>query len=86
MFQLWAVGEGVAYPTFGLTSLLDEASASLPPGVDQTYAVPLFPSVRDAALVLAELLGVAARHADPALDTPLREFVTARLDKASLPT
>lgn len=32
VLQLWAVGEGVDYPSFGLTSLLDGPNASLPDG------------------------------------------------------
>ena len=38
VFQLWAAGLGVPYPSFGLTSLLDEPSPSLPPGIEDTYA------------------------------------------------
>lgn len=32
------VGGGVPYPVFGLTSLLEHASAKLPDGIEATYA------------------------------------------------
>jgi hypothetical protein len=79
IFQLWAAGGGVPYPSFGLTSLLDEPLPSLPPGIPATYAVPLFPDVLAAALATARLLGEAGAHAQSGLDTPLREYVTNRL-------
>ena len=43
VLQLWAVGQGVAYPAFGLTSLLDDADAGLPPGIEATYRHPIAP-------------------------------------------
>jgi len=79
VFQLWAVGERVDYPSFGLTSLLDSESASLPPDVEGTYPTAGPASVAAAAHALAELLRIAGRHADPALDTPLAEYVGAHL-------
>ncbi|GIJ45554.1 hypothetical protein Val02_24400 [Virgisporangium aliadipatigenens] len=75
--QLWAVGEGIDYPAFGLTSLLDFAAP--PPGIAATYAPPTANAVRAAALASAELLHRAGLHARPGLDTPLREWVTRRL-------
>lgn len=79
MFRLWAAGEGVDYPSFGLTSLLDTTSATLPPGVEATYPTVATSAVAAAADALAQLLHAAGRHADPALDTPLAEYVMARL-------
>jgi hypothetical protein len=75
--QLWAVGEGVDFPVFGLTSLLDFAAP--PPGIAATYAMPTGDAVRTAALAAAELLHRAGLHARPGLDTPLRGWVTPRL-------
>jgi hypothetical protein len=79
MFQLWAAGERVDYPVFGLTSLLDHSRARLPLAIEETYVVAQAEDVLAAALRLAEMLPAAARHADSNLDTPLREFVTTRL-------
>jgi hypothetical protein len=82
VFQLWACGCGVPYPAFGLTSLLDEPSPSLPPGISATYGVPGYESVKAAALATAAVLAAAAEHAQPGLDTPLRAYVTSRLHTA----
>jgi hypothetical protein len=83
VFQLWAAGERVDYPGFGLTSLLDAESATLPPEVNRTYPAIGPASVAAAACALARLLRIAGRHADPALDTPLSDYVTAKLAAAS---
>ena len=63
IFQLWAVGGGVAYPAFGLTSLLDEPEPVLPPGIEDTYALPERGSVVAAARSSAELLHRAGARA-----------------------
>jgi hypothetical protein len=70
---------GRGHPGFGLTSLLDATGAALPPGVETTY-----PTVTvGGADALARLLRVAGRHADPALDAPLADYVTAKLRRAT---
>ena len=79
VFQLWSVGEHVDYPRFGLTSLLDATSATLPPNVESTYCLVGQESATAAACALARLLRIAGRHANPALDTPLSEYVIAEL-------
>lgn len=79
VLQLWAAGEGVAYPVFGLTSLLDDANANLPAGIEATYPTPDHAGVLSAALATATLLHQAGQHAQADLDTPLREYVSARL-------
>jgi hypothetical protein len=63
VLQLWAVGQGVAYPAFGLTGLLDDADAALPPGIEATYPSPDRAGVLDAALATATLLYQAGHHA-----------------------
>lgn len=83
VFQLWAAGDGVDYPGFGLTSLLDADGSTLPPDVEATYPIIAPPAVAAAAVALARLLGAAGRHADPALDTPLADYVTAKLRRAA---
>lgn len=79
VFRLWAAGEGIPYPTFGVTSLLDEPGATLPPAIKSTYALPEAAPLLAAALALTDLLPAAAEHAQPGLDTPLRPYVTAKL-------
>jgi hypothetical protein len=78
VLQLWAVGQGVAYPAFGLTSLLD-ATAAPPPGIQATYPSPDRTGVLNAALATATRLYQVGHHARPDLDTPLHNFVTTRL-------
>jgi len=78
-FQLWAVGEHVAYPSFGLTSLLDDQHARLPEGIEATYPVAQQPQLLDAALATATILRHAGHHAQPELDTPLADYVITRL-------
>lgn len=80
VFQLWAAGENVDYPVFGLTSLLDAVGTSLPPGVEGTYPLAERGSVLAAARALAGLLQVAGRHVEPELATPLAPYVTALLE------
>jgi len=81
VFRLWAVGEGVDYPVFGLTSLLDAARPSVPKGIELTYPTTDDPGALAAASVTARLLAVAGRHADPHLHSPMEEFVGRRLDE-----
>jgi hypothetical protein len=83
LFQLWAVGEGVEYPDFGLTSLLDAKDAPLPPGIEATYPVIDSASVASAAKALTRLLLTAGDLAEPGLGTPLADYVTAKLGRAS---
>jgi hypothetical protein len=79
VFQLWAVGEGVDYPGFGLTSLLDAERATLPPGIEATYPTIAHASVVAAADALAGLLQITGQHVNPALATPLAGYVMGKL-------
>lgn len=79
VFQLWAAGEQVDYPVFGLTSLLDDSQARIPSDIEATYPRAGSADVLAATLRVAELLSRAGRHARAGLDTPLREFVTDQL-------
>ena len=83
VFRLWATGEGVDYPVFGLTSLLDAAEAGLPDGIETTYPSADDSAVLVAALATATLLAAAGRHADPQLQSPMQEFVAKRLEGLS---
>jgi hypothetical protein len=79
--QLWAAGEAVQYPSFGLTSLLDDAGATLPAGIDATYATVDRRAILAAALASADVLARSGEHASAGLDTPLRAYVTDRLTR-----
>jgi hypothetical protein len=64
VWRLWAVAHGVAYPTFGMTAVLDEPAAGLPPGIEGTVADLDLPDLLGAARRLADLLDdVSARAA-----------------------
>jgi len=82
-WQLWAAGHGIAYPAFGLTSVLDAPDTSLPDGIPATVA-SLDPSeLQRAGLACADLLERASAIAtarvggDP--PTALAAFVRNRL-------
>jgi hypothetical protein len=79
VLALHAVGEGVPYPRFGLTSLLDVPTAGLPADLPASYPTARADDVARAAMVTARLLEQAAGHAEAGLDTPLRPYVLARL-------
>ena len=79
VYQLWAIGQDVDYPTFGLTSLLDAPGAALPHDIEATYCPAEEGAVRDAALRLTRLISEAAQRADPHLQTPLASYVTERI-------
>lgn len=79
VFRLWAAGEGVAYPVFGLASLLDHAEARLPDGIEATYPTVDPSGVLVAALATVGLLKAAGHHVDPQIDSPLQEFVANRM-------
>lgn len=79
VLALWAIGEGVPYPAFGVTSLLDDPAATLPAGIEATYPRVDRSEVLAAAVQLGVLLRRAGQHATSGLDTPVRGFVTARL-------
>ena len=72
LLQLHAARLGVAYPVFGLTSLLDDEHASLPAGLETTVATVDAGELRRAAVALADVLEA---YEPP----PLARFVRARL-------
>jgi hypothetical protein len=82
--RLWAVDQGVPYPVFGLTSLLDEPDATLPEGLAATAARPEWGELHRAAVACGELLGEASGRARTALGvaegTPMAAFVMRRLE------
>ena len=56
LLRLHAAREGVAYPAFGLTSVLDDPGAGLPDGLEATVATLDADALREAARALARLL------------------------------
>ena len=81
--RLWAVAEAVPYPAFGLTSLLDADSPSLPPGLDATAARADPDELRAAAAACAGLLRRAAdrarRRVGAGDESPMAGWVCERL-------
>ena len=61
--RLWAAGEGVPYPMFGLTSLLDADPPRLPAGIDGTAARADLDELATAARACASLLRDASARA-----------------------
>jgi hypothetical protein len=55
----------VAYPSFGLTNLLDDKNARLPEGIEATYPLAQQQQLVDAALAMATNLRQAGHHAQP---------------------
>ncbi|MDQ3880640.1 MAG: hypothetical protein M3295_06180 [Chloroflexota bacterium] len=84
VWRLAAAGEGVPFPAFGLTSLVDHASP-MPAGIDETL-VPLDAGkLRDAAIRLARIVRREAERAAAATGSPapqeLARYVTGRLGR-----
>lgn len=73
IWRLWAVVNGVRYPGFGLTAVLDCAEVSLPPGIDRTTAHANGPEIRQAARTAADLLTETSRRAAELLGVCLPE-------------
>lgn len=74
LWRLWAAAEEVPAPQYGLTSLLDVASATLPAGVEETVAPIEEGALARAALCLAQLLEQAEQRLEAAGHHPLSSF------------
>jgi hypothetical protein len=79
VLRLWAAAEGVRYPAFGLTSLLDDPDAHLPGGLDATYATARADELHAAALATAGLLVHATARTTAQVPPALVEHVRAHL-------
>ncbi|MHB8399334.1 MAG: hypothetical protein ACYDCI_10445 [Candidatus Limnocylindrales bacterium] len=83
LWRLWAVAQGLEYPVFGLTSVLDAPVLAVPDGVEETVATLDPGALRAAAVHLARLLGPvsaeAASATRAALPDGMARFVRARL-------
>jgi hypothetical protein len=82
--RLWAAGEDVPYPGFGLTSLLDADPPILPAGLDATAARADLGELAAAAGACAELLRNASARAHERIgaetgESPMAEWVSERL-------
>jgi hypothetical protein len=85
--RLHAAAEGVTYPGFGLTSLLDADPPRLPDGLEATVSGPDPEGLRSAALACGELLRGAAASARNRLGTdrpesPMADHVMTLLNAA----
>jgi hypothetical protein len=84
-WRLWAVARRVADPQYGLTAVLDEPQAPLPPNIDATLARLERRDLAVAALTCADLLSalwpdaVAAVVDEPAPLPPLAGYVRSQL-------
>ena len=81
--RLWAAGEGVPYPLFGLTSLLDVDPPRLPAGIEGTAARAELEELATTARACAELLrdasGRARARVGGGMESPMTAWVGARL-------
>jgi hypothetical protein len=82
--RLWAAAEGVSYPLFGLTSLLDADRPTLPDGLEATAARADLDELAVAARACAELLRLAGARARrrvgiAAAESPMAAWVSERL-------
>lgn len=91
MLRLFAVGHGVPFPSFGLTSLLDFPPFELPEQLAGTYCNPnAVESVIDAARTCCRLMTQACESAGRALGrrlaTPLSDVAQRRLEDSARQT
>ncbi|HYI67218.1 MAG TPA: hypothetical protein VEW95_09860 [Candidatus Limnocylindrales bacterium] len=81
--RLWAAGDGVPYPLFGLTSLLDVDPPRLPDGIKGTSARAELEELATAARACAELLrdasGRARARVGAGQESPMAAWVSERL-------
>ena len=81
--RLWAVGEDVPYPLFGLTSLLDVDPPRLPAGLEATAARAELGELVSASRACAELLRNASSRARARVggepESPMAAWVSERL-------
>jgi len=86
MLCLYACGNGVPYPQFGLVSLLDYPPFELPDRLAETYCSPADPDavvagLRTCAALLHQATGSAASQLGANLDSAMAEATTRRLAK-----
>jgi len=87
VWRLWAAAQDIPYPLFGLTAVLDEPRAGVPPGIESTVAAlelnDLLRAGRACALLLerAGALAATRQHAD--LPTDMAAYVRSELQRAS---
>ena len=90
VWQLWAVAIEAPYPSFGLTSVLDQSAAAGPPGLAETVATLESDDIRRAGLALADLLdtvsGATASATGAVLPIALSKYVGELLRKPSRKT
>jgi hypothetical protein len=85
IWALWAAAIGAMYPGHGLSQVLDEDEASLPPGIESTVAgldpADLRRAARASAGVLATVSAAAARRHPADLPTGMAAYVTGALSR-----
>jgi hypothetical protein len=82
--RLHAAAQGVDYPLFGLTAILDEPEPAVPMWLEETYSAAEPGPLRAAALACARLLRDAttavSMQSGIDVEVPLRDAVLHRLD------
>ncbi len=90
VWQLWAIAIEAPYPSFGLTSVLDQPASAGPPGLAETVATLESDDIRRAGLALADLLstvsGAAAATTGAVLPMSLPRYVGELLRKPTRKT
>jgi len=86
VWRLWAVAHDVPYPLFGLTAVLDEPQAGVPPGIETTVAAlelnDLLRAGRLCALLLDQIGNLAANRLKVELPTGMAAYVQSGLHQA----
>jgi hypothetical protein len=82
VWQLWAVVHGIAYPSYGLTSVLDDPAGAPPAGLARTVATLDAASLRTAGRALLEVVEtvgpLACEVAGAIYPQPMAAFVSRR--------
>jgi hypothetical protein len=83
IWALWAAAIGALYPWHGLSQVLDQDPANLPPGIEATVATldagQLLSAARASATVLAQVSAAAAERYPADLPDAMARYVTETL-------
>ena len=87
VWRLWAAAQNVPYPLFGLTAVLDEPQAGVPPGIESTVAAleenDLLRAGQACALLLEGAGALAAKRLQANFPTDMATYVISELQRAS---
>jgi len=87
VWRLWAAAQDLPYPLFGLTAVLDEPWAGIPPGIESTVAAlelnDLLRAGQACALLLEGAGALAAERWQAELPSDMAIYVRSGLQRAS---